>query len=224
MDLEFYRGLHQTEFERENRLSTRFDAIVTVFTTLCGLLGFLILNFKAQPGGIVSQGFWVLVVLAGVALAVTVGFLIAASALPHLRDIDKPSEWRKYRKELDDKYAAGKGTAASAQAEFDDYLADIYVQATDANISRNTTRGYRLQHATYGLLAAFGLLVATFSTYYSTSMPATEPATEVTKMLAMKDAMICAPIAKPTVAEIGPPGTRPVPSPEPNPAPHPGDH
>ena len=214
MDLEFYRGLHKTEFEREDRLSTRFDAVVTGFTTLCGLLGFLILNFKAQPGGIVSQGFWVLVVLAGVALAVTVGFLIAASALPHLRDIAKPSEWRKYRKELDDKYAAGKGTAASAQAEFDDYLADIYVQATDANISRNTSRGYRLQHATYGLLAAFGLLVATFSTYYSTSTStsAAEPATEVTKVLAMKDALICIPPGKLTAES---PGTRPVPRPPP---------
>jgi len=214
MDLEFYRGLHQTEFERENRLATRFDAIVTIFTTLSGLLGFLILNFKAQQGGLVSQGFWVLVGLAGVALAVTVGFLIAASALPHLQDIDKPSEWRKYRKELDAKYAAGNGTAASAQAEFDDFLVDIYVQATDANIARNTTRGYRLQRATYGLLAAFGLLVATFSTYYSTATPAAEPATEVTKMLATKNAFICT---------IAPPGTRPVPSPEPQPAPHPGD-
>src|SRR4051812_27643247 len=104
MNLEFFRSLHQIEFERKDRLSTRFDALVTVFTTLCGLLGFLVLNFKSQTGNEVSLWFWMLIVAAGTALAATAGFLIASSAVPHLEDIQRPSAWRTYRQALDEKY------------------------------------------------------------------------------------------------------------------------
>ena len=217
MNLEFYRSLHQIEFERQARLSTKFDGIVTVFTTLCGLLGFLVLNFKSQPGNGVSFWFWVLIIAAGVALAVTAGLLIASSAVPHLEDIQRPSEWRKYRQALDEKYKVGKGTAASADEEFNNALIGKYIEATDTNIDSNTLRGYRIRDASIGLLFSFGLLVATFSTYYSTSaMPESEPASEVTKMLSRINALICAPMEKFSASEV--PGNRDVPGkpPEPN--------
>lgn len=217
MNLEFYRSLHQIEFERQSRLSTRFDAIVTVFTTLCGLLGFLVLNFKSQLGDEVSPWFWVLIIAAGVALAVTAGFLIASSAVPHLEDIQRPSEWRKYRHTLDEKYKAGKGTAASADEEFNNALVSRYIEATDTNIDSNTRRGYRIRDSSIGLLVAFGLLVATFSTYYSSSvMPASEPASEVTKMLSTKNALVCVPVEKAGASEA--PGNRKVPARPPEPA------
>ena len=228
MNLEFYRSLHQIEFERKDRLSTRFDALVTVFTTLCGLLGFLVLNFKSQPGNEVSIWFWVLIIAAGAALTVTAGFLIASSTVPHLEDIQRPSAWRTYRQTLDEKYKNGKGTAASADEEFNDALIGKYIEATDANIDSNTRRGYRIRDASIGLLVAFGMLVATFSTYYSASvLPASEPASEVTKMLATNNALICAPMEKFGASEV--PGNRKVPArpPEPDlpapPAP-PGTH
>jgi hypothetical protein len=217
MNLEFYRSLHQIEFERQSRLSTRFDAIVTVFTTLCGLLGFLVLNFKSQGGNDVSHWFWVLIIAAGVALAATAGFLIASSVVPHLEDIQRPSEWRKYRNTLDEKYESGKGTDASADEEFNNALVSRYIEATDNNIASNTRRGYRIRDASIGLLVAFGLLVATFSTYYSASvMPASEPASEVTKMSSKNNALICVPLEKAGTSES--PGNRKVPSRPPEPA------
>jgi hypothetical protein len=216
MNLEFYRSLHQIEFERRDRLSARFDALVTVFTTLCGLLGFLVLNFKSQPGNGVSLWFWVLIIAAGVALAVTAGFLIASSAVPHLEDIQRPSAWRAYRQALDEKYKAGKGSAASADEEFNDALVGKYIEATDNNIDSNTRRGYRIRDASIGLLIAFGLLVATFSTYYSASaMPASGPASEVTKMLSTNNALICAPMDTIGASEV--PGNRKVPARPPEP-------
>jgi hypothetical protein len=120
----------------------------------------------------------------------------AATKLPAdlLRDIDRPSAWCKYRKGLDELYKAGKGTSGSAQQEFDDYLISKYVELTDANIDVNTRRGFRIQYASYALLAAFAFQVATFSSYYSsTTMLATDPASEVTKMLSTKNAMVCVP-------------------------------
>jgi hypothetical protein len=216
MNLDFFRSLHQIEFERKDRLSTRFDALVTVFTTLCGLLGFLVLNFKSQPGNDVSLWFWVLIIAAGAALAATAGFLIASSAVPHLEDIQRPSAWRTYRQALDEKYKAGKGTGASADDEFNDALIGKYIEATDTNIDSNTRRGYRIRDASIGLLLAFGLLVATFSTYYSSSvMPASEPASEVTKMLSTKDALFCAPVERFSASEV--PGNRKVPARPPEP-------
>jgi hypothetical protein len=216
MNLDFFRSLHQIEFERKDRLSARFDALVTVFTTLCGLLGFLVLNFKSQPGNGVSVWFWMLIIAAGAALAATAGFLIASSAVPHLEDIQRPSAWRTYRQALDERYKAGTGTGASSEEEFNNALISKYIEATDTNIDSNTRRGYRIRDASIGLLVAFGLLVATFSTYYSSSvMPASEPASEVTKMLSTNNALICAPMEKFSASEV--PGNRKVPARPPEP-------
>ena len=221
MDLEFYRNLNAVEFERQTKLTARFDWMVTVFTTLCGLLGFLIMNFKARPDGTVPIGFWLLMAASGLGLAITLAALVASSILPSLEDIGRPSEWRKHRDKLDEIYKAGKGKYASAEEAFSRGLINRYVEAADANADINTRRGYRMQFGNFGLLGAFTLMVATFATYYSGAIvPAQRPAREDSIMAAESNSLICVPAPRSKAKEDpDPPINRPVPGPRPPPRP-----
>ena len=208
MKVEFYRDLHRIEFDQQERLSSRGDAIVALFTTLCGLLGYLVLSFKSgevDP----TLWFWIFIGAASLALAISAGSLIASSILPHLRDIDTASRWHRYQAELEAEYKTSQGAFQTAQEEFDDALIATYVEATDANVDTNTRRGYRLRDSTTAAFAAVLLLAAAFGTHYYSS------STEGTQMT-LAECRVCESANQPNPSATKP-GTRPVPGPRPPP-------
>jgi hypothetical protein len=204
MNYEFYRDIHQQEFERGNALSGRASAILAGLTTVAGALAFLAVGFKGA--GCFRVMFWMLAVAAGIAVAVSAWFLLASYKTSPLEDLEKPSAWRRYEKELTAEYRSGPGAFASAAEEYEDGLIATYIEATERNIDVNTLRGFRLTRSNVAMLAAFALvLLAGLDYYYEASMqPPTLDLKKVIEMLSMSQPL-----------EATKPGTRPVPNPSP---------
>jgi hypothetical protein len=221
VNLDFYRDLHKQEFARSDSLATRSNAIVAGLTTLGGVIGFLVVGFKAS-GRLPDYIFWSLTIAAGLAVSVAVAFLIAFYAVKPLRDLEKPSAWRQYLAELTAEYKAAQGKFTSAEAEFEYYVIATYAEATDQNIAINTARGYHLIKSNFAMIAAFVLVVsASLSYYYANSInPRVIDVQEVAHMLSNRESLVCVPTGHVVEAATAP-GTRPVPGFPPPPAPPP---
>lgn len=213
MDLDFYRETHEKEFRRKDTLAQRASTIIATLTTLCGALGFVVVNHKPTDG----QGelvFWPLAGASAIALGTCAFFLVKSYLVPPLNDIAKPTEWLKYWQELLVKYKNKQGGFASAEEEFADHLIQLYADVADGNIEANDTRGSRLVISNYALLSAFALLVVTLLAFYYGNY--VFPTKGVDQMFTTKDALLCIPASR-VIEQNVDPGKRPVPDPAPPP-------
>jgi len=217
MDLKFIQDLHDKEFQTKDRLANRASTIVAGITSLSGVLAFIVVNFKAL-GESTDVIFWVVVVVSGIALAVTCFHLISSYQVPALEQIASPKEWLAYWNELKEKDKL-KGSN-SAQTEFAESLLNDYVETGDRNIAANFTRGTRLVKSNNALLASFVLVVITSLTFYFNNYILEK---EIrlkggNAMFNEKDALLCVPAAQ----GLHPTGeARPKPRPVPDPSPLP---
>ena len=214
MNIEFYKGLHEKEFERNDSLFQRANLITTVLTTLGGLLGFLVLSYK-DTGRLPSIPFWCFWTLSVISISFSCFWLCMSYQVPVLQEISRPSEWLKYFNQLKEYHEHESDVEQKVNADFNDYLMRQFVNVADANISVNTRRGLCLLRSNKFLLAALPLIALSFLYFYAITHGASQNELSPDSNRSMPSEFTLHCIADPKESPPSGPSPRPVPRPAP---------
>ncbi|WLG82941.1 hypothetical protein PSH97_17640 [Pseudomonas cucumis] len=223
MNLDFYREIHEKEFRRKDSLAQRASAIITCLTTLGGVAGFIVMNYKRSIIS-VDVAFWFFAAASIVMLLIASFWLVQSYRVPVLQDIDRPTEWMLYWKELALKYTSEKGAFNSAEEEFKDHLMNSYADIGSANIDANDKKAVRLNRGNNAVLAAFAFLIIDSLVYYYSNGLLKDylQVNRGEQMFNLEKSFICIPALE-AGNSVNRPGPRPVPGPSPSPKPPPSE-
>lgn len=157
LDYEYYRDLYDEEWARRDEIRQAVSFPSGVLTLLAGVLVFYSQTY-GFPTGSAARVFVAAMAVAGVAFMSSVYFLSRSLFGPKYKRIPWPSELRDFQEGLIAYYHGQAGGEAAAREEWERFLVDRYVDATNRNASNNANAGEYLYKANRAVIVA---LVAT---------------------------------------------------------------
>ena len=157
MSVEFYRNLYEDEWVRRAEVRQSASLPAGVLALLAGVLVFYARSYSYPPGWI-SYVFVVSLAVASSAFMMAVYMLCRSFFGPKYRRIPWPSQLRDYEEGLLRFYKSKGDDATSANEEWEVFLVDRYVDASNRNSENNANAGEYLHKANRAVVVA---LIAT---------------------------------------------------------------
>ena len=158
MDVEFYKGQYDSEWQRRDQLQSASSLPVAVLTLLGSSAIVMADRFEAVDR-FSSALFWIAL---GVAIVCGISgiYVLAKSYYGYMyRRIPLPSLLQEYERELRKYYSAeASASEAAIQKEVNDHLVNAYVDAGDRNAVNNANRGEYLHNANTVIIVALAFV------------------------------------------------------------------
>jgi hypothetical protein len=146
MDLTFAQNQYELEWQRRDQLQSASGVPIGILTLLGSALVYLLKEFET-PTLLLSGFFWTMALLATLAYGIAV-YMSVRSYYGYLyQRIPLPSQLQAHQAELLAYHRKSGGREGDAQRDFEDFLCQRYIDATDRNAANNINRGAYLHNA-----------------------------------------------------------------------------
>lgn len=149
----FYEDHYFSELERKEKLKSDLQIPIAIITIIGGLLGFFIKNFT-KTGDLHEYFFWVLIIIAVIALVGAIYFLYRSYYSYTYRYIAPPKQLKDYYDGLADYYKINQGQTDEADKEFEAYIKERYAACAEVNRWNNNAKSAFLHKANTWLIGA----------------------------------------------------------------------
>ena len=153
MKLDLAKEFYLDEWSRRDQLTSNIGTPITVLTAIGGAVVLMIQSF--------SDGqFWLAAAFAGAASSAIASLLVATYFIARsyhgyeYQRIPRAAELDAFCKELHDYHATTAGSSEAADADFDVYLAERFVEAADLNAGNNDSKSAYLYRSSQAILLA----------------------------------------------------------------------